>query len=83
MRVKTLRTCESCLAENMFKNGTISLKSAKKFCECFKAGHDKTKIGKLAPLTKEYEEATKIVEDKEKEVEESLKKWKERSEERE
>ena len=68
MRVNVLRTCKSCLAEVMYHNKTISLKSAKKLCECFKFNHDKTKIGKLTPHTKEYEEASKIIKDNEKKI---------------
>ena len=79
MRGKTLRTCKDCLAESMFKRKELTEKTAKKFCECFKAGHDKTKLEGLAPLTDEYQKASKIVKDMEKEQDRIFKEWKERS----
>ena len=36
----------------MLKHGTISKKSALKFCNCFKIGHDKTKLKPMAELSK-------------------------------
>jgi len=50
-----VRTCRDCLAESMLKNGTISKKSALKFCNCFKTGHDKTKLKPLPNLAKEFQ----------------------------
>ena len=43
-RGNAVRTCRDCLAESMFKRGMILEKTAHKFCQCFKFGHDKEKL---------------------------------------
>lgn len=73
-----------CISEGLFDSGLLEKTTAGKFCICFSQGHpDKLVIEKLAPHTKEYEEAAKIVKDIEKKREESIQKWKTRIEERE
>jgi len=41
-----VRTCRDCLVESELKRKMIDLKTANKFCECFKFGHDKEKLDK-------------------------------------
>ena len=54
-RGNTPWTCRDCLAEKKFKKGELDEKTAFKFCECFKAGHNKTKLKPLPNLTKEFQ----------------------------
>ncbi len=46
-RGKEVRTCRDCLAESMYKRKMMNLKTAHKFCECFKFDHDKRKLEKV------------------------------------
>ena len=45
--------CENCQAEDMLENKLLTPESAKKFCLCFAAEHDKTKIRKYGKLSDE------------------------------
>jgi len=45
-----VRTCRECLAESMFKREMIDLKTAHRFCECFKFNHNREKLDKAHRL---------------------------------
>jgi len=67
--------CAGCISDRMFRGDLLDDRTAKKFCSCYANDHDRSKTTTLPPFSKEFEEAKKLAEEKEKEQQEKITEW--------
>lgn len=66
-------TCDDCMSADGVKQGRYDEEIAKKFCQCYAVGHDKSKIKPLGPLKDSIRDEIDSLQEKEKENSEKAK----------